>query len=70
MHAAICINIVVIAGCSTGVAKGPVEGALVSGSLVQSQATISLDVLIPREGDLTAAIDRARERMRRAPDSS
>ena len=60
MHAAICITIV-IAGCSTGVAKGPVEGALVSGSLVQSQATISLDVLIPREGDLPAAIDRARD---------
>jgi hypothetical protein len=33
----------------------------IGGSLVQSHATISLDVLIPRSSDITAALQHARE---------
>lgn len=44
----------------------PVEGAEVEvGSLVQSQAVISLDVLIPADGDIPATLDGARQNTKR-----
>ncbi len=43
----------------------PVEGAEVGlGSLVQSPTHISIDVLIPPEGDVTAAVERARDEVK------
>jgi hypothetical protein len=44
----------------------PIEGAEVElGSLVQSQAVITLDVLIPADGDLPGALETARQSAKR-----
>ena len=44
----------------------PVEGAEVGvGALVQSQAVITLDVLIPPDGDVPAALETARQNVKR-----
>lgn len=63
--------IILIASCSQRMPIEPnvaaaVEGAEVDvGSLVQSQAVISLDVLIPADGDIPAALENARQNVKR-----
>ena len=64
---AICAIVVALLGCAKPQPAAPMstartEGSEVEvGSLVQSQAQISLDVLIPADGDLPAALERARD---------
>src|SRR5438067_11413946 len=65
------IAAVVLSACSKHMPSkpgmaAPVEGAEVEvGSLVQSQAVITLDVLIPADGDLPAALETARQNAKR-----
>jgi hypothetical protein len=62
---------IVLAACSKRMptkplVADPVEGAEVEvGSLVQSQAVISLDVLIPADGDIPTALEAARQSAKR-----
>ena len=59
------LPIVMACGAHRPTSATPIDGAEVGlGSLVQSATHISIDVLIPSEGDVTAALERARNEVK------